>query len=63
MDEQSLRSIVFGVGLLFWLAFAGMTAYVISNDGFTVLTIASVVILAITGVPLFSSLREPPQHR
>lgn len=63
MDEQSLRSIIFSVGLLFWLAFAGMTAYVISNDGLTVLTVASIVILTLTGVPLFSALREPPQRR
>jgi inner membrane protein involved in colicin E2 resistance len=63
MDDESIRAMVVGVGLFFWLAFAGMTAYVISEDGFTLLTGAAVLIVALTGVPLLSSFREPPRRR
>ena len=63
MDDPTIRSMVVGVGLFFWLAFAGMTAYVIGEDGLTPLTVASVVIIALTGVPLMNSLRDPPSRR
>ena len=63
MDDPTIRSIVVGVGLFFWLAFGGMTAYVIGEAGLTPLTVASVVIIVLTGVPLMSSLREPPDRR
>ena len=63
MDDPTIRSIVVGVGLFFWLAFAGMTAYVIAEDGLTPLTVASVLIITLTGVPLMSSLRDPPDRR
>lgn len=63
MDDPSIRSMVVAVGLIFWLAFAGMTAYVIGESGFTPLTVASLVIILLTGVPLLSSLREPPDRR
>ncbi len=52
------RPIIYTVGVLFWLAFAGMTAYVIGNDGLTPLTFLSLVILLLIGAPLFGGLRE-----
>ena len=58
-----MRAAVVGVGLIFWMAFLGMTAYVIGEAGLTVLTGASLVILILTGIPLLSSLREPPSRR
>lgn len=63
MDDQSIRAAVVTVGVIFWLAFAGMTMYVIAEDGITVLTVAAGLIILLTGVPLLNSLREPPRRR
>lgn len=58
-----MRAAIVAVGFVFWLAFAAMTAYVIADDGLTILTLASVAILAMTALPLFNALREPPDRR
>lgn len=63
MDDQDVRSMVVALGAIFWLAFAGMTAYVIADDGLTPLTVAALAIVVLTGIPLLSSLREPPHRR
>lgn len=63
MDDPTIRSIVVAAGLIFWLAFVGMTAYVIGDAGLTPLTGAAALIILLTGIPLLSSLREPPDRR
>lgn len=63
MDERSIRSAVVAVGLIFWLAFAGMTAVVIGEAGLTPLTVAAALIIVLTGIPLLNSFREPPDRR
>ena len=63
MDDRSIRSAVVAVGLVFWLAFVGMTAFVIGEAGLTPLTVAAGLIILLTGVPLLSAFREPPDRR
>jgi hypothetical protein len=63
VDDPSIRTAVVAVGMIFWLAFAGMTAVVIGDAGATPLTVAAVVIVVLTGVPLLSALRDPPNRR
>ena len=63
MDDRSIRTAVVAVGLIFWLAFAGMTAFVIGEAGLTPLTVAAALIILLTGIPLLSSFREPPDRR
>ena len=50
------RNAILAVGLVFWAFFALLTITVIIEDGIDVLSISSIVILALLAAPLFSSL-------
>jgi hypothetical protein len=56
--HPDVRTAVVTALVIFWGLFALLTLSVIAEDGFDVLTVTSVVILALLGPPLFSSLRD-----
>ena len=55
------RNAILAVGLVFWAFFALLTITVLIDDGIDILSITSIVILALLAPPLFSSLRGPPK--
>ena len=59
--SPDVRTAVITVALIFWGLFALLTLSVVIEDGLDVLTVTSIVILALMGPPLFSALRGSPK--
>ena len=59
--DPDLRSLLLAVGALFCLGFAAMTLVVIADDGLDILTLTSLVIVAMVGFGLYGAYRNPPE--
>lgn len=60
MDPDVRNALLIG-GLVFVGFFAAMTVSVIIDDGVTVLTVASILIVILMALPLIGALRNPPK--
>jgi hypothetical protein len=59
--DPNVRSVLLAVGALFCFGFAAMTLVVIADSGLDILTLTSLVILALVGFGLIGAYRNPPQ--
>jgi len=57
-----MRDAVLLVGLLFCVAFAGMTATVAAQDGLDVLTVTSFLIVLMIMLGIYGALKNPPRE-
>ena len=55
------RTIVLGIVLLSIVALGGLTLQVAIDEGFDVLTVLSLLVLALFGFGIVGALRHPPQ--
>ena len=58
--DPDLRSLLLAVGTFFVFAFGLMTVVVIGQSGLDILTLTSLVIVALVGVGLYGAFRNPP---
>ena len=54
------RLVVLGVALLFVVGFAVLTIHAVAEQGVTLATLVSVVVLVLLGVGVIGALRNPP---
>jgi hypothetical protein len=59
--DPDLRTALLVVGLVFLGAFAYMTLAVAADSGFDLLTVLSLLIIAMIGSGLYGAIRNPPQ--
>ncbi len=62
MDPATRAAILAG-GLIFVLFFAGMTLVVLAQDGFNVLIVPSLLIVALLGIAIWGAINSPPDNR
>jgi hypothetical protein len=55
------RQIILAIVLVFILALGGLTLQVALTEGFDVLTVLSLLVLALFGFGIVGALRHPPQ--
>ncbi|HVE68647.1 MAG TPA: hypothetical protein VNB64_08720 [Solirubrobacteraceae bacterium] len=55
------RRIVLGVALVFTLALAFLTVEVTISEGVSILTVLSLLVLALFGFGILGALRHPPE--
>jgi hypothetical protein len=58
--DPDLRALLLAVGALFCFGFAAMTFVVIAESGLDILTLTSLVIVALVGFGLYGAYRNPP---
>ncbi len=58
--DPDLRAVLLAVGAVFCFAFAAMTLVVIAESGLDILTLTSLVILAMVLLGLVGAYRNPP---
>jgi hypothetical protein len=58
--DPDLRALLLAVGAFFVFAFGLMTLVVIGQSGLDVLTLTSLVIVALVGFGLYGAFRNPP---
>ena len=58
--DPDLRSLLLAVGTFFVFAFGLMTVVVIGQSGLDILTLTSLVIVALVGFGLYGAFRNPP---
>jgi hypothetical protein len=58
---MDLRQLVLGVVLVFILALGGLTIEVVATQGVDVLTVLSLLVLALFGFGIVGALRHPPE--
>jgi len=54
------RSVVLAVALLFVIGFAALTIHAVAEQGFTLASLVSVVVIVLLGVGVIGALRNPP---
>jgi hypothetical protein len=59
--NPDVRAALLALAIVFCLAFGGMTLTVISESGLTVLTVTSLLIIALVGLGLIGAIRNPPR--
>ena len=57
-----VRKVVLGVVLIFTVALAGLTIEVAVSDGPSILTVVSLLVLALFGFGIVGALRHPPDE-
>ena len=57
-----MRTFIQISALVLWLVLAFLTLYVLFNTGPDVLTILSVLVVAILGIGIFGAIGEPPRR-
>jgi FtsH-binding integral membrane protein len=55
------RALVFGAALLFIAGFAALTLIATAEEGFSLASLVSVLILVLLGVGIVGALRNPPR--
>jgi hypothetical protein len=55
-----MREVVLAIALVFTLGFAALTIQAVANDGFNVLTVLSLLVLALFAFGILGALRNPP---
>jgi hypothetical protein len=55
-----MREAILGVTLAFIALLAGLTVYVLAREGPDVLTVFSILVLALLGFGVLGALRHPP---
>ena len=55
------RNIILGIVLVFVVVMGGLTIQVAIDDGFDILTVLSLLVLALFGFGIAGALRHPPQ--
>ena len=58
--DPDLRALLLAVGAFFVIVFGVMTLVVIGQSGLDILTITSLVIIALVGIGLYGALKNPP---
>jgi hypothetical protein len=58
---MSARTVLLGVVLVFILALGALTIDVVAKQGFDVLTVLSLLVLALFGFGIVGALRHPPR--
>lgn len=58
---MDLRQLLLGVVLVFILALGGLTIQVVATQGVDVLTVLSLLVLALFGFGIVGALRHPPE--
>ena len=58
--DPDLRALLLAVGAFFVIVFAVMTLTVIGQSGLDILTLTSLVIIALVGIGLYGALKNPP---
>jgi hypothetical protein len=56
------RQLALALALVFTAFFAGLTLYVIARHGLDVLTLVSLLVLALFGAGLYGALTHPPDE-
>jgi hypothetical protein len=56
-----VRDLILIVGILFCVAFAGMTATVAAEDGIDILTVTSFGIVLMIMLAIYGALKNPPR--
>ncbi|MDQ3572125.1 MAG: hypothetical protein M3383_04620 [Actinomycetota bacterium] len=62
MDPSTRAAILIG-GLVFVLFFGGMTLVVLAQDGFNILIVPSLAIVALLGIAIWGAINSPPDDR
>jgi hypothetical protein len=60
MDQS--RTLILGFALAFIALLAGLTLYSLAKNGPDVLTLASILVLALFGFGIVGALRHPPRR-
>lgn len=55
-----MREVVLAIALVFTLGFAALTIQAVAKDGFNVLTVLSLLVLALFAFGILGALRNPP---
>ena len=58
--DPDMRSLLLAVGSIFCFGFAAMTLVVIAESGLDILSLTSLVIVAVLGFGLYGAFRNPP---
>jgi hypothetical protein len=58
---MDLRRLVLGVVLVFILGLGGLTIQVVATQGVDILTLVSLLVLALFGFGIVGALRHPPE--
>jgi hypothetical protein len=58
---MNLRQLILGVVLVFIVGLGGLTIDVAVKEGFDILTVLSLLVLALFGFGIVGALRHPPQ--
>ena len=61
--DPNLHTAIVVVGLVFVMAFGGMTLVVLAEDGLSILVVFSVLIVGLLGVALWGAINGPPDNR
>jgi hypothetical protein len=56
------RSAMLAIVVVFLVGFAGMTVYAAIDRGFTILSVASLLIIGLLGVGVVGALLQPPDE-
>ena len=58
---MDLRRLILGIVLIFIVALAGLTIEVAASEGVDILTVLSLLVLALFGFGIVGALRHPPE--
>jgi hypothetical protein len=59
---RDLRNVILGIVLVFTIALAGLTLQVAVSEGPDILTVLSLLVLALFGFGIVGALRHPPEE-
>ena len=59
--DPDVRTMLLAVGAVFCFGFAAMTLVVIAESGLDILSLTSLVIIAMVGFGLWGAFRNPPE--